>query len=129
MMLLVLELDVGVPWKMDRNKSRVIFDEMYDPLKTRYLMFNSKHDYEVSYKIKPGFLYYLIIPEYISTYDVGKTIYKSWGWDAIWKLIERMNKVEGHTGLKWKGSVFGQEKYREPPPHQRHKYDDRTSVY
>ena len=129
MMLLILELVDGGPWKMVRVEPGVIFDEMYTPLRTRCLMFNSCYDYKISEKVRPGYLYYLMIPGYISDYEVGKTIYKSWGWDAIWKLIERMNKAEGHTGLRWKGGLFRQEKYRAPPPHQRHKFDDRTSVY
>ena len=130
MMLLVLELDVGGPWKMVRVDPGNYLNEMYTPLRTRCLMFNDSDDYKISEKIRPGYMYYLLIPGYISDYEVGRTIYKSWGGDAIWKLIERMNEAEGHTGLKWKGNaLFSQEKYRAPPPHQRHKFDDRTSVY
>ena len=130
MMPLVLELDDGGPCKMDRNEPMVIFDEMYVPLKTRYLMFNSKYDYKVVEKVQPGYLYYLAIPGYMSTYDVGKIIYKSCGWDAIPNLVEHMNNAEGHTGLKWKGRSKFEEKYREPPWYvYRDPYDDRVNIY
>ena len=103
---------------------------MHTPLKTRYLMLNSWNDYKISEKVKPGYLYYLAIPGYISDYEVGKTIYKSWGLNAIWKLVERMNEAEGHTGLKWKNNTWDQKKYREPPWYIfREPYDERTNAY
>ena len=130
MMLLVLELDVGDPWKMDRNESENYLNEMHVPLKTRYLMYNSKYDYKISEKVQPGYLYYLVIPGYISNYEVGKIIYKSCGWDAIPNLVEHMNNAEGHTGLKWKGRSKYEEKYRVPPWYvYRDPYDDRVNIY
>ena len=101
-MLLVLELDVGGRWKMVRNKPRIIFNKMYMPLKTRYLMFNSKWDYYISDKVLPGYQYRLAIPGYVSDNKVREVIYESWRIDSIRDLVEVMNGIDGHTGSRWK---------------------------
>ena len=114
---------------MDRNESENYLYKMHTPLKTRYLMFNSWNDYKISEKVRPGYLYYLAIPGYISDYEVGKAIHDHDIY-AITNLVERMNKEEGHTGLRWKNYLWQKKKYREPPWYVfRDEYDDRVSIY
>ena len=105
---------------------------MYEPLKTktRCLMLNSWCRYKISEKIEPGYMYYLVIPGYISDDDVRKIICRSWGSEAVWMLVEYMNKAEGHTGLKWKGNPRDQKKYRGPPMYALgDEHDGRSNVY
>jgi len=105
---------------------------MYEPLKTktRYLMFNSWSNYDISEEVRPGYLYYLAIPVYVSDDDVRKIICGSWGLEAIWNLVERMNKVEGHAGLRWKGNLREQKKYRGPPLYALgDEHDGRANIY
>ena len=93
-------------------------------------MFNTWLNYSISEKIEPGYLYYLAIPGYISDDAARTAIRGTLGLEAIWKLVEYMNKVEGHTELKWKGNPRDQKKYRGKPMHALgDEHDDRANVY